>query len=134
VSRHGLIVCNVADAAQRDEYLGRRAPLDRTDGLLIVSLSPGDEIFAASDTQALGVLEAAGFEGVAVPDDLSVVGFDDVEVAPYVGLTTVRQPLRDSGRRGVERLVASVRGEDDGPLEEALELKLVVRRTTEPLR
>ena len=38
-----LVVCNVADPAQRDEYLGRRAPLDRADGLLIVSLSPRDD-------------------------------------------------------------------------------------------
>ena len=38
-----LVLCNVADPAQRDEYLGRRAPLDRTDGLLIVSLAPRDE-------------------------------------------------------------------------------------------
>jgi LacI family transcriptional regulator len=242
-----LIVCNVADAAQRDEYLGRRAPLDRTDGLLIVSLSPRDDeaaalvragiptvlvdahhpslprlvgddvrggtlatrhllelgheriafigdtsepglgfvssarrftgycealraaglpvrrslcrrgphgrlvahrltrellslpdpptaIFAASDTQALGVLEAAGVEGFDVPEDLSVVGFDDVEVAAYVGLTTVCQPLEESGRRGVERLLAAVRGEDRGPLEEELELELVVRRTSGPPR
>jgi LacI family transcriptional regulator len=242
-----LIVCNVADAAQRDAYLGARAPLDRTDGLLIVSLAPTDDeaaalrragvpvvlvdadhrdlprlvaddarggtlatrhlldlgheriaflgdatepglgfvssarrftgycealraagvpvrrelrregphgrpvahrltrellslpdpptaVFAASDTQALGVLEAASFEGFDVPGDLSVVGYDDLEVAAYVGLTTVRQPLEESGRRGVERLVAAVRGEDRAPLEEELELELVVRRTTGPPR
>ena len=79
-----------------------------------------------------GVLEAAGFEGVAVPDDLSVVVFDDIEVAPYVGLTTVHQPLEDSGRRGVERLVAALRNEDSQPREERLELVLKTRRTTAP--
>jgi LacI family transcriptional regulator len=188
---YGVVVCNVASPEQRDEYLGRGAPLDRSDGLLLVSLAPRDDevdafmragapvvvldafhprlpcltiddvaggmlatqhlidlgheriafigdrpdpglgfvssdrrrdgyrralelagiaarpelervgphgrlvahrltrellaldepptaIFAASDTQALGVLEAAGAEGVEVPDDLSVVGFDDL--------------------------------------------------------
>ena len=70
-----------------------------------------------------------------MPGDLSVVGFDDIEVAPYVGLTTVHQPLEDSGRRGVERLVAALGDEDDGlPLEERLELSLEVRRTTAPPR
>ena len=93
---------------------------------------PPTAIFAASDTQALGVLEAASAEGLDVPGDLSVVGFDDLEVAAYVGLTTVRQPLEDSGRRGVERLVAAVRGQGGGPLEEELELELIVRRTTGP--
>jgi LacI family transcriptional regulator len=242
-----LVVCDVASPEQRDEYLGRRAPLDRADGLLIVSLCPRDDevdllvragapvvlvdaehprlphlvaddvlggalatrhllelgheriafvgdksdpgfgfvasgrrfqgycdalaeagvrcddalrregphgrsvahrltrellslkepptaIFAASDTQALGVLEAATYEGFAVPGDLSVVGFDDLEVAPYVGLTTVRQPLEESGRRGMERLLALLAGEDDGPVEERLELSLVERATTAPPR
>ena len=46
---------------------------------------PPTAIFAASDTQALGVLEAAQALGVRVPEELSVVGFDDVEAASYVG-------------------------------------------------
>jgi DNA-binding LacI/PurR family transcriptional regulator len=63
-------------------------------------------IFAASDTQALGALEAARTLGIRVPEELSVVGFDDIEVAAYVGLSTVRQPLLDSGRRGAGRAAA----------------------------
>src|SRR5205085_6459939 len=50
-------------------------------------------IFAHSDTQALGVLEAAAHLGLRVPEDLSVIGFDDIEPAHFAGLTTVRQPL-----------------------------------------
>jgi LacI family transcriptional regulator len=94
--------------------------------------TPPTAIFAASDTQALGVLEAAGAEGFRVPEDLSVVGFDDIEAAPYVGLTTVHQPLEESGRRGLERLVAALRGERDGAHDERLELSLCERRTTAP--
>jgi LacI family transcriptional regulator len=240
-----LVVCNVSYPAQRDEYLGPRAPVDRSDGLLVISLAPRDDeveallargvpvvlvdahhprlpcvvvddvrggematrhllelgheriafvgdstdprfgfvssrqrfagycnalaaagiplrhrlqrfgphgrrvahrvtsellslddpptaIFAASDTQALGVLEAAGYEGVDVPGELSVIGFDDLQVAPYIGLTTVAQPLYESGRRGIERLLALLDGEDSEPLEERLELRLEVRRTTAP--
>jgi LacI family transcriptional regulator len=95
---------------------------------------PPTAIFAASDLQALGVLEAAGYEGVAVPEDLSVIGFDDLEVSAYVGLTTVRQPLEESGRRGLERLLSVMAGDDAGPLEERFELELQVRRTTAPPR
>ena len=58
---------------------------------------PPSAIFAASDTQALGVLSAAHEAGLRVPDDLSVVGYDDIEIADYVGLTTVRQQLFESG-------------------------------------
>jgi LacI family transcriptional regulator len=246
-TEYEVMVCDVATRAHRDQYLGRQAPLDRSDGLLIVSLAPRDHeveaflrasapavlldafhpglpsvrtddvaggilatrhllelgheriaflgdrphpglgfvasarrrdgyrralrdagiaverelqrdgrhdrlvahrltrellslpepptaIFAASDTQALGVLEAANFEGFKVPDDLSVVGFDDLEIAPYVGLTTVHQPLEKSGRRGIERLVAALRGDDDQPHEERLDLALKLRRTTAPPR
>ena len=78
------------------------------------------------------MLEAARYEGVEVPGALSVVGFDDLEVAAYVGLTTVAQPLYESGRRGIARLLAALDGTDRGPLEERLELELKVRRTTAP--
>jgi len=89
-------------------------------------------IFAASDTQALGALEAARALGIRVPDDLSVVGFDDIEVAAYVGLSTVRQPLLHSGRRGAELLLQALAGERVEPLRELLPLELVVRGTTGP--
>jgi LacI family transcriptional regulator len=95
---------------------------------------PPTAIFAASDTQALGVLEAARGRGLRVPGDLSVVGFDDVEVASYVGLTTVRQPLAESGRRGAQLLLQALRGEPLSARSETLPLDLIVRATTGPPR
>jgi DNA-binding LacI/PurR family transcriptional regulator len=89
-------------------------------------------IFAASDTQALGVLEAARALGVRVPEELSVVGFDDIEVAAYVGLTTVRQPLYESGRRGAQLLLRALGGRPVDLRTELLPLELVVRSTTGP--
>jgi DNA-binding LacI/PurR family transcriptional regulator len=89
-------------------------------------------IFAASDVQALGVLEAARILGIRVPEELSVVGFDDVEIAAYVGLTTVRQPLYESGRRGAELLLRMLDA-DEPPAEprtEQLPVEIVVRSTT----
>ncbi len=65
-------------------------------------------IFAASDTQALGVIAAASEPGLHVPDDLSVIGYDDIEAADYVGLTTIRQQLFESGRRGAEILLSEI--------------------------
>jgi DNA-binding LacI/PurR family transcriptional regulator len=89
-------------------------------------------IFAASDTQALGTLEAARALSIRVPEDLSVVGFDDIEVASYVGLTTVRQPLLESGRRGAELLLRALGGRPVDLRTELLPLELVVRSTTGP--
>jgi LacI family transcriptional regulator len=92
-------------------------------------------VFAASDIQALGVLDAARILGIRVPQELSVVGFDDIDIAAYVGLTTVRQPLFESGRRGGELLLQMLGGAGaqlgDAHAEQ-LPLELVIRSTTAP--
>ena len=67
-------------------------------------------MFASSDVQATGVLAAAAAAGLRVPEDLSVIGFDDIELSAYAGLTTVRQPLFESGRLGAELLLAALDG------------------------
>jgi DNA-binding LacI/PurR family transcriptional regulator len=88
-------------------------------------------IFAASDMQALGVLEAARRLGLSVPGDLSVVGFDDVEISAYAGLTTVRQPLFDSGHHGARLLLDALQGEGlPSPGVHELDIHLVERSTT----
>jgi LacI family transcriptional regulator len=89
-------------------------------------------IFAASDTQALGVQAAAHEAGLNVPEDLSVVGYDDIEVAEHVGLTTIRQQLFESGRRGAEILLAEIQARSDLPPVAQLTPELVVRGTTAP--
>lgn len=92
-------------------------------------------VFAASDIQALGVLDAARILGIRVPEELSVVGFDDIDIAAYVGLTTVRQPLFESGRRGGELLLQMLAGAGQQLGErhaEQLPLELVIRSTTGP--
>lgn len=68
-------------------------------------------IFASNDAMAFGVLRAARSAGISVPGDLAVVGFDDVPGAAQIhpALTTVRQPLRDMGRRAVEMLLLQIR-------------------------
>lgn len=91
---------------------------------------PPTAIFAASDTQAMGVLEAARDLGLRVPADLSIIGFDDIDVAEYLGLTTVRQPLFMSGQRGVDLLLRIIGDENLGPQSEVLPIELVMRGTT----
>ncbi len=99
---------------------------------LLALSEPPTAVFAASDTQALGALDAARDAGLDVPGDVSVVGFDDLEVAHVAGLTTVRQPLAHSGERAAELLLALVDGQDVGPVREVLPLELVRRATTAP--
>jgi DNA-binding LacI/PurR family transcriptional regulator len=87
-------------------------------------------IFAASDTQAMGVMEAARDLNLQIPEDLSIVGYDDIEVAEYLDLTTIRQLLFESGQRGVELLLDAVENPSRGPVCEKLPTELIVRQTT----
>ena len=90
-------------------------------------------VFAYSDTMAFGVLEAAQQANISVPGELSVVGFDDVEVAQYFRLTTVRQPLYQSGARGAELLLESMDSDISRPAQHVvLSTELVARQTTAP--
>ena len=102
---------------------------------LLALPEPPSAIFASNDRAAFGVLRAARERGLRVPDDLSVVGFDDEPAAAHTGpgLTTVRQPLREMGTVGVERLLARMR-HPDAPAELVLlPTELVVRGSTGPV-
>jgi DNA-binding LacI/PurR family transcriptional regulator len=105
-----------------------RVEAQRLADRLLDLVDPPTAIFAASDMQAVGVMEAVRSRGLRMPDDVAVIGFDDVELAEIVGLTTVRQPLRESGRRGAELLLARLesREPDRRPL---TPLAVVERRT-----
>jgi DNA-binding LacI/PurR family transcriptional regulator len=91
---------------------------------------PPTAIFAASDTQAMGVLRAAEQCGFPVPGRLSVVGFDDIESAALLSLSTVHQPLEQSGAEGARRLCALLRGVRVRPLRQQLPLRIVQRSST----
>jgi LacI family transcriptional regulator len=87
-----------------------------------------------NDKVAVGVLEAAAARGVRVPEDLSVTGFDDIDVsrAATPRLTTVRQPLQEMGRTAVTMLMRQLDGHAHEALSMELETRLVVRESTGP--
>jgi DNA-binding LacI/PurR family transcriptional regulator len=120
---------------ERDDSLVRLGPhgpasAQALAGELLGLADPPSAIFAASDTQAMGVLAAADQVGAQVPGQLSVIGFDDIQSAALLGLSTVRQPLEDSGAQGAERLCALLRGEPVRPRRQVLEVQVVPRATT----
>lgn len=94
---------------------------------------PPTAIFAAADIQAMGVLKVAQEYGLKVPNDLSVIGFDDLEMADYVGLTTIRQPLDDSGRIAAELLLSRL-ADPDRPVQHVQLPLAVIDRETVSIR
>jgi LacI family transcriptional regulator len=120
----------------RDEYVregdfyadsGYRATQE-----LIAASEPPDAIFAASDLMAVGALRALEHAGLSVPDDVALVGFDDIQLASLVrpALTTVRQDGQGLGVAAAEALVRMLVEPEIGPPVQVLPVELVVREST----
>jgi DNA-binding LacI/PurR family transcriptional regulator len=87
-------------------------------------------IFCATDMQAWGVVNKARQLGLRVPEDLAVLGFDDLDFADYVGLSTIHQPLDESGRLAVEILLSHLKEPERTLRHIRLPLRIVERQTT----
>lgn len=102
-----------------------------------------DAVFASNDQMALGVLHAAHRMGLRVPEDLAVVGVDDIAEGSHFWppLTTVHQPLIDAGMLAVETVVRLIRAaapgrlpdESSGPTATVLQPELIVRQSSRPI-
>jgi len=88
-------------------------------------------IFVGSDEMALEVINVALAKGIRVPEELSVVGFDDNPIAAHgrIPLTTVRQPLSDMGRVGLEQLLQQLKSKNAHPTKTLLPTELVERES-----
>ena len=141
----------ISTASERlDAYLRRLGPLDPTAGQrvyrgdfslewgheaarrIIAARPRPDAIICANDLIAIGALQALREEGVAVPEEIAVSGFDDtvLAVACQPQLTTVRQPLEDLGRQAVTVLRAAMGDPSLPPTFAVLKAELVVREST----
>lgn len=93
-------------------------------------------IFASNDVMAMGVMDAVRSQGLRIPDDISVVGFDDIPQAALVrpDLTTVRQPLEQMGRVATQMLLDMLKNPDSRPNRIELPTDLIVRSSTSPFK
>lgn len=95
-----------------------------------------DAIFAASDIMALGAMRAIREAGLSIPDDIAFVGFDDLPLAALedVQLTTIRQPVVQSGSRAVELLIDLIENGENPPRHIIMDTELIIRRSCGALR
>src|SRR3546814_7672227 len=123
---HGLIGRLIVESGDFSVESGRRAA-----NVLLSLDRPPTAIFCFSDEMAIGTLAAARSAQISCPDTLSVVGFDDIQMARYVDppLTTVRQPMADIGRKTVELLLAILHGRQAGPVSATLPHRLIIRQS-----
>lgn len=86
-------------------------------------------IFAASDIQAIGAIQALEKQHLKVPRDMALVGFDDIEFAELFDLTTMRQPMLEMGQLGVKRLMRRINGQVNDRYFEDIEPELILRKS-----
>jgi DNA-binding LacI/PurR family transcriptional regulator len=103
---------------------------------LLARRKPFTALFAYNDISAIGAIRAFQEQGLRIPVDISVVGFDDIPGAAFnmPSLTTVRQPLGKMGQIAAETLVRRLEGEKDYPQQIAIEPTLVVRESSGPAK
>ena len=108
---------------------------DGVDGFraLMDADEPPTAIFSLADEIAFGVIHAAAKAGTDIPRDLSLIGVDDHEFAPIVGLTTVHQDVSDHGARAGRAVISMLEGEELSPNRSNAPVRLVERRTTAAL-
>lgn len=99
---------------------------------LLTSGQKFDAVFAGNDMMASGALQALRRAGLRVPEDVAVVGFDDIPMARHIGLTTVRVRIAELGGRALERLISILGGQSDPGGQELHKPELVIRSTTDP--
>ncbi|MFN8372463.1 MAG: LacI family DNA-binding transcriptional regulator [Anaerolineae bacterium] len=98
--------------------------------------NPPTAICCANDLTAFGVYQAIREAGKQIGKDISVTGFDDIDMAGTVSppLTTVRQPVREMGRVAAQMLLMQLHGEIPEPLHAKLDTELIVRQSTAPVK
>ena len=123
--------------AQMEELVSTPGPGYRVTQKLLSSGKRFTALFAFNDIAAIGAIRAIHEYGLRVPQDISVIGFDDIASAAYQhpGLTTVRQPLRQMGRRAAEIVLKRIDAKEENVANEIVfEPELIVRGTTGPAK
>jgi len=87
-------------------------------------------VFIASDIQAIGAIQVLKKYHIKIPEEIAIVSFDDIELAEYFGLTTMRQPIYEMGQMAVKRLVAKISSKASGLFIKKIDPQLIIRESS----
>ncbi|MBN1542110.1 LacI family DNA-binding transcriptional regulator, partial [candidate division KSB1 bacterium] len=121
--------CVVGEFNRREHGFNEETGYSAMQRLLRRKITPPSALFVASDVQALGAIHAAEEVGLRIPDDIALVGFDDIEFAKFVGLTTMRQPVEEMAHAAVRRIVDRMQGARASEFKLELMPELIVRES-----
>lgn len=125
MARHAPGIEPVVLAGDFSEEAGEAAARTIVDNAI-----PCDAVFAANDMMAIGCLQGLQNAGIEVPGTIAIAGFDDVPLARYLRLTTIRVRIAEMGARAIERLIDILEGGPEDGRAERHSAELVVRGTT----
>ncbi|MCL4538205.1 MAG: LacI family transcriptional regulator [Bacteroidetes bacterium] len=129
---HGIIFSeNLVKTGSNSKQDGfnREAGYEAMEEFLKLDSNMPRAFFVSSDIQAMGAIAALTERGLRVPEDVAIVGFDDIELAKHMKLTTMRQPMYQMGVLAIERLVARMSNPEMEILHTTFSPTLVVRET-----
>ncbi len=134
LEEHGITFRNdrvFASSMGKNDGFSREAGRESMRRLLLMNNTsdPVTAVFIASDVQAIGALEAANAASVRIPEDIAIVSFDDIELAQYAELTTMRQPMYEMGRLAMEKLFSRMKDPDAVATLTSFHPDLIVRRS-----
>jgi LacI family transcriptional regulator len=116
----------ISDADTEKDGFNRQAGYEAMKQILNMPDHP-TAIFISSDVQAAGALKALQESGLKTPQDIAIVGFDDIELAQYLGLTTIHQPMFEMGCLAIERLIQRINHVNMEKLDKRFNTHLVIR-------
>ncbi|UCE20256.1 MAG: LacI family DNA-binding transcriptional regulator [Gemmatimonadota bacterium] len=124
----------ISDYVTGEDGFNRKAGYQAMKQLLHLGSNRPTAVFVSSDIQAIGAMKAIEEDGLNVPNDMAIVGFDDIELAQYIGLTTMRQPMFEMGKLAVDRLVECITDVVTNGFKKVFHTSLIVRNTCGALR
>ena len=122
------VLSNGIDAQSNDGFNEQAGWLAMN--LLLQKKKRPTAVFASSDIQAIGALKCAKEQGLKIPHDMAIIGFDDIELSSYLSLTSMQQPMREMGRIAAETLMDKIENRSEEVRHVLLRTKLVERGST----